>query len=663
MTDELLYAKLADHIAGTGSPLPVLHGEHVGFLGVVYPILLAPFYGALDPFGAFQAAHVVNAVLFASAAVPVYLLARRVAPLKCALAVSLLAVAIPWAVNAAFVMSEAAAYPVFVWALLACHRAASEPSWRGDLMVIGALALAFFTRPQFLFLAVVLPVAILAAGDLRHTLGRHRVLAGAYGVGLAVVVPLAALGESHRLLGDYGVTATEGSLLPSTVWKSAAIHLDVLAVGLGVVPFLLGVGWAISSLRNESLPLRTFAALTAASLLLLGLETASYDIRFGGTDVVRDRYLFYLAPLLLLSTAVALQAARLPLVGIAGATAFFAGTAALADFRPMPGLQVDSAAAVLNGLIHDQSAGLPPGVFVAVCGALLGAICLALAWVPRPAAILGVAIAVFAFGGSVAGYAFDRLVTSWNVAGVPVSGQSRVRDWVDRSVNGSVGVLAFQVSREWGQSAVTWWEVEFWNDSVTRAFVDRDATFTYTPFPSTTLRLDRDHGVFAGTENAPRFLLAAPGDSRFGLAGTQAAANGLVVLAVERPYRALWATTGLDADGWTRPGRDTVIRVFAEPGKATRLTRVSVALDSPPEAGGPAQYRLGDDTGLVAPGTQVVAETEICVPAGDHADLTLTTSRSATIAGVPLGPKPGPLRDVGLAVSRVQLTRIENGCS
>ena len=47
MTDELLYTKLAQHIAETGSPLPVLHGEHVGFLGVVYSILLAPFYGSL----------------------------------------------------------------------------------------------------------------------------------------------------------------------------------------------------------------------------------------------------------------------------------------------------------------------------------------------------------------------------------------------------------------------------------------------------------------------------------------------------------------------------------------------------------------------------------------------------------------------------------------
>lgn len=663
MTDELLYVKLARHIAVSGSPVPTLHEQHVGFLGIVYAILLAPLYAALEPFGAFEAAHVLNALLFASTAVPVYLLTRRLAPQACALVVALLAVAIPWSLHAAFVMSEAAAYPVFMWAVLACHRAVSEPSGRNDALAVVALALAFFTRPQFLFLAVVLPAAILAAGDPRRAVRRHRVLALAYAVGLAVVVPLAALGESHRLLGDYGVTATEGSLLPSSVWKSAAVHLDVLAVGLGVVPFLLGAGWAFSALRDEEVRVRSYAALAAASLPLLALETASFDVRFGGADVVRDRYLFYLAPLLLIGTAMALQAARLPLLGIAGATAFFAATAGFADFQPVNGILVDSAESVLNGAIHDESAGLPAGVFVAVCGLLLGIICLGLAWLPRPAVVIGVAVAIFAFGGSVAGYAYDRLLTSRTVAGLPVTGQDRVRDWIDRISDGHVGVLAYPVSRDWGQSAEAWWDAEFWNNSVTRAFVGPGATFTYTPFPDTALAVDPETGVLPATEHAPPYVLAAQNDSRFRLAGSQAAANGpFVVVAAERPYRALWSTSGLDADGWTRPGRRAVIRVYPQPGEQGGSTRLSVTLDSPPEAEAAVRYRLGGAAGSVAPGSRVVAETDVCLTGRRPADVTLTTSRSATIAGVPLGPDPGPPRDVGVAVSSVQLASSGNPC-
>ena len=73
-TDEMLYVKLARHMGTTGSPIPTLHGEHVGFLGVVYPIALAPFYGGLDNVSAFTAAHAVTAVLLASAAIPVFVL-------------------------------------------------------------------------------------------------------------------------------------------------------------------------------------------------------------------------------------------------------------------------------------------------------------------------------------------------------------------------------------------------------------------------------------------------------------------------------------------------------------------------------------------------------------------------------------------------------------
>src|SRR4029450_4074730 len=102
---------------------------------------------------------------------------------------------------------------------------------------------------------------------------------------------------------------------------------------LGVLPFLLGVGWTYSNLRCASAPARAFAALAAFALPLLALETASYDLRFGGAGVIRDRYLFYIAPLLLVASAAALLG-RLPIWGIVGATAFFAVTVAVAGFKP-----------------------------------------------------------------------------------------------------------------------------------------------------------------------------------------------------------------------------------------------------------------------------------------------------------------------------------------
>ncbi len=665
-TDEMLYVKLARHMGTTGSPLPSLHGGHVGFLGIVYPILMAPFYGSLDNVDAFTTAHAVNAVLFASAAIPAYLLGRRLVPTWWALAVALLTLAVPWAVNAAFVMSEPAAYPVFIWAILACHVAVSEPSGGSDALAVAALALAFFTRPQFLFLAAVLPFAAIVAVGPRPALAQHRRLAVAYLVGGIVVVVLAALGQGHRLLGDYGVTATQGSILPAIAWKSAAVHLDVLAVGLGVVPLLLGAGWAYSALRAGPVRLRAFAAITAVALPLLALETGSYDVRFGGSDVVRDRYLYYLAPLLLLASAVCLRQERLPLIGIAAVTVAFAATVVFADFAPVAGLWVDSPESVLNGLIHDESGGLPAGVFVALCGLLLGVICLGLALIPRRAAALGVGVAVFCFGGAVAGYAFHRLLNSNTPLGVPSTGKDRVRNWIDTVIpaGNQVAVLAYPLSRDWGQSAIQWWDAEFWNNRADRAFVVPDGTFTYTPFPSDVLNLDFASGRIAGTDDAPPYVLTAPNDSRFSLAGAQTAANvGLVLREVARPYRAEWATRGLDSDGWTRPGRPAIIRLYAAPGRPARAATVTVLLDAPPEAGAPVSYRLGTQTGTVAPGTRVQPAQTVCLPAGGHADLPLTTGGSATIESPPLGPSPtGPVRNVGVTVSGVVVTDEQQPC-
>jgi hypothetical protein len=664
MTDELLYAKLAGHIADTGSPLPVLHGEHVGFLGVVYPILLAPFYAALDPVAAFDAGHVVNAVLFASASIPVFLLARRVVPPECALVVALLSIVIPWAVNTATLMSESAAYPAFAWTVLACHGALADPSPRRDAIAIGALVVAFFTRPQFLVLAAVLPLAALVADGPRRAFERHRVLAGACVAAILVAVPLAALDQLHKLLGDYGVTATEGSILPSGVWKGAAIHLDVLAVGLGVVPFLLGAGWIYSSLRAAAPAVRALAAFAALALPLLALETASYDLRFGGEGVNRTRYLFYLAPLLLLASAAALGG-RLPVRGVVGATAFFAATVAFAGLPRVAGVALDSAEAVLFGLIRDLSPGLPPGVFVALCGVVLGVVCLAFARLPAPAVMLGVTVFLFAYCGSATGYAFDRLLSSKAASGLPVTGQKRVRDWVDRAAEGrTVALIAYPVSRDWGYSAVSWWDAEFWNKQITRAYVARDGHWTYTPFPATELRVDPETGFVPGTRKAPKLALTAFSDSRFGLVGDRLAANlGLALLKLKRPWRAAWTTTGLDPDGWIRPSRRASIRVYAVHDEPTQEVKVAVTLDSPPEAEGVVTYTVGTATGTLAPTIRAVAETTVCVPANRHADVPIRSQTAATINGPPFGPKPEPRREVGLIVSGVQLSSTGNACT
>jgi hypothetical protein len=561
MTDELQYAKLATHIGETLSPLPTLRGVHVSSYAQLYPALLSPFYGTLAAPTAFGATHVVNALLFASAMIPVYLLARQIAlSPHWSLVCSLLSIALPWNVESAFVLTESVAYPVFLWTMLAFVRAVAVPSPRRDAVAIAAVALAVLARTQFLVLAGVLPLTVLLQDGPRRALQRHRVLAAAC---VAAAALFAVLGT--RVLGSYSVTATHGSPLPLRAFPSAAEHLDVVALGIGILPLLLGGAWLVTR--------RTpFGMLALLTVVLVSLEAASYDVRFGGGLAhVRDRYAFYVAPLLLIALVAALRDG-VPRTALAGATGFFAVTVLLHHFGRIAGLYVDSPVAVLNGTVADSGGR----VFVALFAVVL-ALAVAVVRIPPRALALGACAFVFVFSAGVAAAAWTRLLSGHGPSGRPVTGvRGLVLDWADRVLPGGAhtAIVPYTVDAEWGRSAVLWWDVEFWNRSVDRAYVVAD-TWDYAPFPHTELRVDPTTGVIAGTEHAPPYVIASQEDSRLHFAGTRVAQNfNLDVLQVERPYRALWQSHGLDADGWTRPGRRSWIHIFPQPGARTYIQLV-----------------------------------------------------------------------------------------
>ena len=234
MTDEMLYAKLATSIADTKSPLPSVNGASISVYNQLYPLLIAPLYGALSAPDAFRAAHVLNAFVMASAAFPAYLLGRQLLDRIWSFAVALLSVLVPWMILTGFVMTEVAAYPAFLWAILGLQVAIADPSTRRDLLAVGALALAVLARTQFAALVVVLPLAILAY-ELGRALaepssglpvaqaprGRARgaepapVLALVYALGVVARRDRRSRRGSGSILGVYGVTLEEGSLLPA----------------------------------------------------------------------------------------------------------------------------------------------------------------------------------------------------------------------------------------------------------------------------------------------------------------------------------------------------------------------------------------------------------------------------------------------------------------
>jgi Dolichyl-phosphate-mannose-protein mannosyltransferase len=689
MTDEMQYAKLAIAVAETGSPLPSLHDTTVSLANQLYPLLLAPLYGSLSSPDAFRGAHVLNAVVMTSAVIPAYLLARELLTRPWSFAVAVLTVVMPWLVLTGFVMSEVVAYPAFLWAALAFHRTIVEPSPRRDVVAVVALGIAILARTQFAALALVLPLAILGhevggalasgtgagarqrlAAGARAAARRHRTLWALYALGALVAIVVLLAG--YRLFGAYETTVEEGSVLPWGTWWSAVEHVAVVGIGCGVVPLVLGGGWMLASVvRPSSSERRALATLSLLLLAALALETASFDLRFGGADIVRDRYLFYVVPLLLVGSAAALTERRRgpTAVGAGLITGLLAAGSLGLAFPTFPGISVDSPVSILNETLIDQAGSLGTGTFVALLVLLLGAVLvLALLLAPRIPLAVVLFTSVLAFSTVMLHSEVGRVLDGTGLSSRPLAGPPGVvLDWVDSVVpeGESAALVAFPISTAWGVSAIQWWDVEFWNRDVTRAYVAPDGNFTYTPFPTRTLDIDPVTGEIEGTADAPAYVVGAPGDPRFGLVGAEHAANaGIRVQAVERPYRAAWSSRGLSTDGWTRPGVAASIRVHAPPGAAPEVSRVRIGLRAPESA--EARYRIttetADRTGAIAAAEFTEETVLVCIAGGSPVDVFVRTPTGALAPGPPLMPEPEPHRQVGVLLGPVDVRGTGRPC-
>ena len=71
-------------------------------------------------------------------------------------------------------------------------------------------------------------------------------LAWTYAVLVAGAVVLAALGSVSRVLGTYR-GALEGQLVPGGVGRSFLEHVATLALGLGILPFVVGTAWLLAN--------------------------------------------------------------------------------------------------------------------------------------------------------------------------------------------------------------------------------------------------------------------------------------------------------------------------------------------------------------------------------------------------------------------------------
>ena len=238
--DEAIYTELARSLADTGSF--AVRETAVSGYSILYPALLAPVYGVFDSLvDAYAAAKATNAVVMSLAAIPTYLLARRVSGDRLALLGAAIAVVVPSMAYTGTITTESLFYPVALGFAFVLVRYLEQPGWRWLAALVVALAIAFATRSQSLAFVPAIATAPLVLALLRSRRSALRPFVPLYALGAAAAIGLvvlqAARGRSlSDLLGAYSIVG-EGGYDTGPVLRFWLWHVEELDLYVGIVPF------------------------------------------------------------------------------------------------------------------------------------------------------------------------------------------------------------------------------------------------------------------------------------------------------------------------------------------------------------------------------------------------------------------------------------------
>ena len=461
--DELVYMEAAASLAA-GDGLEVRDQPYD--YGVLYPAVLAPLHWlSADREVAYELSKLLNALLFALTAVPVYLLARRLLSTRASVVVAALSVVVPSSVYVTVVMTESLAYLVSAWAILAIVLALERPTVLRQLAALLAIGLAVATRPQFALLYLAFLGALAIAFFLepgRRSEGPRRQLARLWPtlasavVGLAVVVlaPLARGDSPREALGGYDVlyrTYDLASLAKWFVWHLSALELYLAVVPIAVAPITLAllVARARSGSERDAAFVSAFGAVNLLALAVAAAVVTYQESPGLEIDRLHDRYLFYVVPLWLILLAAWIQSGaprtgRAAAVGV-GCALILAATFPFHELDLENGVKLFSAVGTALPAAVKELAGSTVAAGIAVV--VLAALVLAAAYLRSAGAAastaLRVLVVVFVLNGVLV---FGR---AFNPPEADVfAGGATERLWVDERVPEDADVTVLQSSCE-----------------------------------------------------------------------------------------------------------------------------------------------------------------------------------------------------------------------
>ncbi len=540
--DEYIYAELARSLAESGRPL--IRGVSASFPALLQPLLTAPAWLVHDVETSFRLTQTVGALLMSLAAVPVFLLARRLGlDTRIAFVLAVLTVVVPDLVYAGWVVAEPVAYPLALAAVAVGTVALARPRPRLQLSFLAFAGLATFARVQF----AVLPLCFLAAALIIGL--RERRVRGALRdqalVLAAVVLPalaFVAVGPG-RALGFYeGVLDLDVASVAAVKWFGTDAMLLAYASGVVLAPgAVLGLWLALR--RPRSREELAFGALALPVVVALLLEAAAYGL---GGGRIQERYFFYAVPLV--GILFALYASRgwphrLPHVVLASGLVLLAARVPLSGYSAADGktnAPTLFATARLEQALGDV--GLASLVLALGVTVLAGALALAMRrpHTATPVAFgLALAVCVTTYTGAVSYNLANAERTRSNVLGADPS-------FVDRSGVQGVAMLQSRTSERALAS-----EYLFWNRSVDAVYLLPGAQ-PPDSFAVARLTVAPDGTLLAGGEPVTRPLLADGYSDTIRFRGSEEVASSPVYRLVRSsgPQRLALYAPGRYEDGW-----------------------------------------------------------------------------------------------------------------
>jgi hypothetical protein len=322
LPDELTYGLLARSFGTTGHF--AIRGVDTLAYPIGYPFLIAAAFAHGAPVAAYDAAKWINSLLMSLAAVPAYLIARRLLPRWHSLLAAALTLLIPSMAYTGVLMSENAFFPLVVLSFLAFVRALEAPGAARQLVALVSVVPAVVVRAEGLVLVPVLlcSVALMALccadrqrgrylSSLARELWKFKVTWLVLPVSIALLLAgEAAAGKSPgAVLGRYSGSLNAYPVRRTLRW--AVYEAVDLELYLAVLPFVPATIAGFALLRRPMIPRfqRAVAATAVCSTVLFVLAAAATSqggqggSRFNYPSLppdLHDRYCFFVAPLYLI---------------------------------------------------------------------------------------------------------------------------------------------------------------------------------------------------------------------------------------------------------------------------------------------------------------------------------------------------------------------------